>query len=55
MQDLLLIDADALWHKQLSNQAWVNNLDRIMTMRYINAAPTVPAVPLADHERMKRG
>lgn len=54
MSEVRLIDAEQLWDKQLSNKAWESNYDRITAMNIINAASTVPAVPLADHERMKR-
>lgn len=48
MQDLLLIDADAL------KESWVRSDHKGALIDFIDKAPLVPAVPLADHERMKR-
>lgn len=48
MTDLLLIDADAL------KESWVRSDHKGTLIDFIDNAPLVPAVPLADHERMKR-
>ena len=48
MTDLLLIDADAL------KESWARSDHKGRLIDFINNAPLIPAVPLADHERMKR-
>ena len=48
MTDLLLIDADAL------KESWVRSNHKGTLIDFIDNAPLVPAVPLEDHERMKR-
>ncbi len=54
MTEVRLIDAKQLWDELLSRKTWESCYDRITTMNIIDTAPTVPDVPIACHERMKR-